>query len=175
MAGKAWLVTHPETATDKQGRVHGNLDTPLTEAGHRQADRIGESLKGKGIKRIHASPKIRAQQTARAINKHTGAPITTHGELSPWDLGNLSGSKTSAMRPVLDYFSNHPERPVPSGEAKNDMLTRYKKFMHTVKPGDAVVGHSQHSLALNYARKGGDAAKVPMFSGKAGEVKQFEV
>lgn len=174
MAGKAWLVTHPETKIDKAGKVHGNLDPPLTESGHRHAERIGKSLKGK-VKQIHASPRIRAQQTARTIAKHTGAPVTTHSALVPWDLGRLSGAKTASMRPVLEYFSSHPDRKIPSGESKADMLARYKKFMRGVKPGDAIVGHSQHSLALKYAQKGGDASKVPMFGGKAGEVKQFEV
>lgn len=172
---KAWLITHPETEMDKAGKVHGRLDPPLSYSGLQHAERIGKSLKGKGIKQIHASPRLRAQQTARAISKHTGASINTHGELVPWDLGRLSGARTKAVRPVLDYFSNHPERSIPSGEAKADVLTRYKKFMRTVKHGDAIVGHSQHSLALEHVRKGGNAAKVPMFGGKAGEVKEIEL
>lgn len=172
---KAWLVTHPETEMDKAGKVHGKLDPPLSWSGQQHAERIGKSLKGKGIKQIHASPRLRAQQTARTISKHTGASVRTHAELTPWDLGRLSGAKTAAVRPLLDYFSNHPERSIPSGEAKANVLARYKKFMRSVKPGDAIVGHSQHSLALEHVRKGGDASKVPMFGGKAGEVREIEV
>lgn len=175
MAGKAWLVTHPETKLDKQGKVHGRLDPPLSESGARHADRIGKSLKGKGITQIHASPRLRAQQTAQAIAKHTGAKVTTHDELTPWDLGNLSGARTSAVKPLLDYFSNHPERSIPSGESKSAVLGRYKKFMKGVKAGHAIVGHSQHSLALDHVQKGGNAAKVPMFGGQAGEVREIEV
>lgn len=174
MAGKAYLVTHPETDVDKAGRVHGRLDPPLSASGSRHADRIGKALKGK-VKHIHASPRQRAQQTAQAIAKHTGAKITTHDELIPWDLGQLSGARTSAVRPLLDYFTNHPDRPIPSGESKQSVLKRYKSFMGKVKPGAAIVGHSQHALALEHVRKGGDASKVPMFGGKAGEIKEIEV
>lgn len=175
MAGKAWLVTHPETDLDKQGKVHGKLDPPLSHSGKQHAERIGRALKGKGIKQIHASPRKRAQETAHAISRHTGAPISTHDDLVPWNLGNLSGAKTHAVKPVLDYFSNHPDRPIPSGESKSAVLGRYKKFMGGVKDGDAIVGHSQHSLALEHVRKGGDMAKVPMFGGKAGEVRSVNL
>jgi hypothetical protein len=84
----------------------------------------------------------------------------------------MSGAKTNSIKPLLDFFSSRPDRPIPGGEAKNDVLKRYAKFMKTVKPGEAVVGHSQHSLAYDYAKKGGDAAKVPMVGGKAGEVRE---
>jgi broad specificity phosphatase PhoE len=160
---------------DKQGKVHGHLDPPLSHSGRLHAERIGKSLKGKGIKAIHSSPRKRAQETARAISKHTGADVYTHDDLVPWDLGRLSGAKTSAVRPLLEYFTNHPGRPIPSGESKTAVLDRYKRFMRTVRPGDAVVGHSQHSLALEHVRKGGDAAKVPMFGGKAGEVREIDL
>jgi hypothetical protein len=79
------------------------------------------------------------------------------------------------MQPLLDYYTSHPEKSIPGGESKNAVLARYKKFMPKVKAGDAIVGHSQHSLALEHVRKGGDASKVPMFGGKAGEITEIEV
>ena len=175
MAGKAWLITHPETAIDRQGKIHGRLDPPLTYSGERHADRIGRSLKGKGVKAIHASPRKRAQQTAAAIAKHTGAKVHTHDELIPWDLGALSGVKTAAMKPLLEWFSKNPNVVPPRGERKSAVLERYKKFMRTVKDGDAIVGHSQHSLALEHVQKGGDVSKVPMFGGKAGEIRSVQL
>lgn len=177
MAGKAWLVTHPETDLDKQGRVHGNLDPPLSHSGRIKAEQIGRSFKGKKISKIHSSPRKRALETANAIHKHTGAPVEVHHDLEPWNLGKkLSGAKTNSVRPLLDYFSSRPNRPVPNGgEAKSAVLSRYKRFSAKVKPGEVVVGHSQHSLAHDYVSKGGDAAKVPMFGGKAGETREVNV
>ena len=172
---KAWLVTHPETKFDKEGRVHGHLDPPLSHAGKQKAERIGKSFKGKKIGTIHSSPRKRALETAHAISKHTGAKVQVHQELEPWRLGNLSGAKTHSVKPLLDYFSGHPNRAVPNGESKNDVLKRYKGFMSNVKPGDVVTGHSQHSLALSHIQKGGDASKVPMFGGKAGEVREVNL
>jgi len=114
-------------------------------------------------------------ETAQHISKATGAPVEVHNELEPWKLGRMSGAKTASIKPLLDFFSSRPDRPVPGGEAKNEVLKRYAKFMKGVKPGEAIVGHSQHSLAHEYVSKGGDAAKVPMVGGKAGEVKEVSL
>lgn len=158
---------------DREGRIHGHLDPPLSEAGRYKAKTIAKSLKDKGIKKIHSSPRQRAVETAKEISKVTGAPIEIHMELEPWKLGSMSGAKVNAIKPLLDFFSSRPDRKIPGGEAKNDVLGRYKKFSKTIQPGEAIVGHSQHSLAWDYTHKGGDAAKVPMTGGKAGEVREI--
>jgi broad specificity phosphatase PhoE len=170
---KAWLVTHPETKLDHEGRIHGHLDPPLSYSGQIKARQIAKGLKGKGITKIHSSPRKRAFETAQHISKATGAPVEVHADLEPWKLGSMSGAKTASIKPLLDFFSSRPDRVVPGGEAKNDVLKRYAKFMKQVKPGEAIVGHSQHSLAHDYIKKGGDAARVPMVEGHAGEVKEI--
>lgn len=172
---KSWLVTHPETALDKDGRIHGHLDPPLSTNGRYHAQRIAKGFKGKNVTKVHSSPRKRAVETANLIGKHTGAPVETNSDLLPWDIGKMSGAKTSSIKPVLDFFSARPDRPIPGGEAKSAVLNRYKKFHKSLKPGEVVVGHSQHSLAWDWAKKGGDAAKVPMVGGKAGEVRSVDV
>lgn len=160
---------------DHEGRIHGHLDPPLSHTGKIRAKAIGKSFRNKGVKRIHSSPRQRALETAQEISKHTGAPITVHPELEPWDVGRMSGAKVSSVRPVLDYFSKRPHQAIPGGESKNDVLDRYAKFSKKMKPGDVLSGHSQHSLAHDFVRKGGDRSKVPMLGGKAGEVKEISV
>lgn len=172
---KAWLITHPETKMDREGRIHGHLDPPLSEAGRYRAKSIAKSMKGKDIKKIHSSPRQRAVETANLIGKESGAPVEVHAELLPWDLGSMSGAKTKSIQPLLDFFSARPNRPIPGGESKSAVLTRYAKFMKQLKAGEVVVGHSQHSLAYDWAKKGGDAAKVPMVGGKAGEVREVSL
>ena len=173
--GKAFLVTHPETDLDKQGRIHGHLDPPLSHSGRIKASQIAKSFAGKKVNKIHSSPRQRALETAQAISKTTGAPVEVHQELEPWKLGSMSGAKANSIKPLLDFFSQRPNRPVPGGEPKAAVLNRYSKFMEGVKAGEVIVGHSQHSLAHDYVRKGGDAAKVPMVGGKAGEVREITI
>lgn len=173
--GKAFLITHPETALDKDGRIHGRLDPPLSDSGKLKARQIARQFARKNVSKIHSSPRNRALQTAEALRKTTGAAVEVHDELIPWDLGTLSGAKVSSIRPLLDFFSSRPDQKIPSGEAKNDVLKRYARFMKTVKPGEVIVGHSQHSLAHDFVKKGGNAAKVPMFGGRAAEIREIEV
>ncbi len=175
LPGKAWLITHPETKFDREGRIHGHLDPPLSTAGRYKAKQIAKGLKGKGISKIHSSPRQRATETAHEISKTTGAPVEIHHELEPWKLGSMSGAKTNSIKPLLDFFSSRPDRQVPGGESKNDVLKRWKDFSGKIKPGEAVVGHSQHSLAWDHVKKGGDASKVPMIGGKAGEVREVNL
>lgn len=172
---KAWLVTHPETKMDKEGRIHGNLDPALSGSGRYKALQIARGFKNKGVKRIHSSPRARAVETAHLIGKETGAPVQIHAELLPWDLASMSGAKSASIKPLLDFFSSRPDRVVPGGESKNSVLQRYKKFTKALRPGDVVVAHSQHSLAWDHVHKGGDAAKVPMIGGKAGQVRSVEI
>ena len=112
---------------------------------------------------------------ATMLGKETGATVTTHAELEPWDLASMSGAKSESIKPLLEFFSKRPNRAIPGGESKAAVLDRFKKFAKTVKPGDAVVGHSQHSLAWDHVKNGGDDSKVPMIGGKAGEVKEIKV
>ena len=172
---KAFIVTHPETALDHKGRIHGNLDPPLSYTGRQKAKQIASSFANKGIKRIHTSPRKRAKETADEISKTTGAPVHINMDLEPWDLSSLSGAKTASISPVLDFFNNRPDRAIPGGESKQAFLDRYKRFVRGLRGGDMLVGHSQHSLAYDHVTKGGDASKVPMIGGKSGEVREIDV
>lgn len=135
---------------------------------------VARKLKGKGIERIYSSPRVRARQTAEEIGRELKVPVEIRDELIPWKLGSLSGSKANSMRPLIDFFSSRPAKAVPGGEPKQSMLDRYRKFMSALKRGRGPVvisGHSQHTLALDYGVKGGDATKVQMLGGEPGEIK----
>lgn len=175
---KVYIVAHGETPIDREGRVHGRLDPPLTLAGRLTGKKIARQLKTKGVERIYSSPRLRARQTAELLEKELKVPVEVRNELLPWDLGRMSGAKTESIRPVVEFFSARPNRPIPGAEAKSDVLARYRKFVSELKRGKgtvAIAGHSQHTLGFDYAAKGGDQAKVKMIGGKAGEVKEVKL
>jgi broad specificity phosphatase PhoE len=171
---RAYIVAHGETAIDREGRIHGHLDPPLTDRGERTGRTVARQLRGKGIVKIFSSPRRRARRTAELIAKELNVPVEVRDELIPWMLGSMSGAKAKSIRPLIDFFSSRPDRAVPNGEPKQAMLDRYKKFMREVKRGKgpvAIAGHSQHTLALEHVIKGGDPGKVPMLGGTQGEIK----
>ena len=178
MSRRVYIVAHGETQMDREGRVHGDKDPPLTYSGQQTAKQQARQLKNKKIEKIYSSPRVRATQTAQALAKETGAPIEVRDELIPWRLGSMSGAKTNSIKPLIEFFSKRPDREIPGGEAKAKVLARYKKFVGELKKGSGCVviaGHSQHTLGFDYASKGGDAGKVPMIGGKAGEVKEVRL
>lgn len=173
--GTAWIVTHPETDIDREGRLHGNLDGALDSSGQIRAKQIAKEMGGKPVKRILSSPKLRARQTAEAISKTTGAKVHVLPDLAPWNAGSLSGAKVASVKPVIDHYAANPEKSPRGGEPKQAFLDRFKRVAKMVRPGDVIAGHSQHALAWNYAKNGGDSTKVPLVSGKSGQVKPVSV
>src|SRR2546430_11941766 len=147
-----------ETKMAGKGRVQGRWNPPLTFKGELTARKNAKQLKNKGISKIYSSPRARATQTAKALAKELGVPVEVREELIPWDLASMSGAKTGAIKPLIEFFSARPNRAIPGGEAKADVLTRYRKFVSELKRGSgpvAISGHSQHTLGFDYASKGG--------------------
>jgi broad specificity phosphatase PhoE len=180
MAGrKVHVIAHGATPLDKQGRLHGQkVDASLSDEGRQAAHAAGLKLKRAGIETIYTSPLKRAKETAAILAEHTGARIEDRDELLPWDIGNLSGAKASSIGPMLEWFSARPDKPVPGGEQKNAVLSRYRAFVNWLRKGKgtvAISGHSQHTLGLDYAMRGGDAKKVKMIGGTPGEVKTISL
>jgi probable phosphoglycerate mutase len=72
-AGCILLVRHGETEWNRQRRVQGHFDSPLTERGITQAGAIGRLLAtspGVEAARLVASPLGRARRTAELIREH---------------------------------------------------------------------------------------------------------
>lgn len=64
-----YLVRHGETLWNREGRMQGQLDSPLTTRGEDQARRVGEALRGlvdKDISMI-SSPLGRTRRTAEIV------------------------------------------------------------------------------------------------------------
>ncbi|MEO1291813.1 MAG: histidine phosphatase family protein, partial [Pseudomonadota bacterium] len=61
------FLRHGETTWNASKRTQGQLDTPLNETGHAQAQRAAETIAPLPISRIVASPLSRVADTARPV------------------------------------------------------------------------------------------------------------
>jgi probable phosphoglycerate mutase len=99
------LVRHAETEWVEQGLLHGRLDSPLSTAGKRQAERTAQRLRGERFDGLYTSPQGRAIETAAVIGRAIGLePIPLDG-LREIHFGWLEGRPVSllnsrALRPV---------------------------------------------------------------------------
>lgn len=67
-----YLVRHGESVWNAEERLCGRTDIELSEAGRRQAERLGERLRGLPPAAIYASPLGRTAETASIIGLGTG-------------------------------------------------------------------------------------------------------
>lgn len=71
--------------------MQGQLDSPLTDDGLRQAETIAELLEGRGITTVCSSPLGRALRTATVIAERVGADLVEVAELAEVHHGDLAG------------------------------------------------------------------------------------
>ncbi len=87
------LVRHGTTEWIEQGRLHGSLDSPLSEKGRREAHRAAEALKGQQFDAFYTSPLGRARETAEIIAETVGLIPTPLDDLREMDFGWLEGTR----------------------------------------------------------------------------------
>jgi broad specificity phosphatase PhoE len=85
------LMRHAPTRWNREKRIQGMEDSPLTENGQREAEQWGRHLAEFTWHRILASDLGRARQTAELVNLALQVPITTSTELREMDWGCWTG------------------------------------------------------------------------------------
>ena len=86
-----YLLRHGET-TFNATRVVQPADTPLSDRGERQAERLAQRLADVGIRAIHSSDLPRALSTAQALARRTGVPVTLDADLQERNYGAIRGT-----------------------------------------------------------------------------------
>ena len=101
---KLILVRHGETHLNRERRIQGINDTPLSEHGRSQAEAAARLLARDLPFKLYASPIARARQTAAIISKALGVQSTTISELREADAGELQGLTGAEMRERYPEF-----------------------------------------------------------------------
>lgn len=85
------FVRHGETLWNTQGRMMGQLNSPLTSKGEQQVLALGARLKAYPISALYSSDLGRAMQTAQAIADASGLEINQDQGLREIHMGNFQG------------------------------------------------------------------------------------
>ena len=91
-----WLVRHGETEWSLSGAHTSFTDIPLTDHGRQRAAELRDFLKGTAFRAVFASPRQRAQETARLAG--FGDVLQTQDDLQEWNYGESEGKTTKQMR-----------------------------------------------------------------------------
>jgi len=125
------------------------VDEPLTENGLHQAERAAAWLADRNIRRMYASPLLRAKQTADIVAKRLGCGYTVAEELREIDCGALEGRSDpdawERFRQVLlRWVAGDLDVHCDGGETGHRAVDRFAGFMRAIPDGAGdtlAVGH----------------------------------
>jgi probable phosphoglycerate mutase len=95
---KLICIRHGETQWNVEGREMGQLDSPLTPLGLRQAEAIADRLGKLEFDALYSSDLGRAVQTAEAIASRCGRDIRLDAGLRERNMGIFQGLTLEEMR-----------------------------------------------------------------------------
>ncbi|HXM72391.1 MAG TPA: histidine phosphatase family protein [Candidatus Dormibacteraeota bacterium] len=115
------LIRHGQSTWNREHRIQGQLDPPLSDEGRRQAERVGQRLAGRRFAGFYSSDLKRAFQTSEAIQVVTGFDPEPMAGLREIYLGDWEGLRTEELGERFpDAWSKWNEEPnwdlVPGGE-----------------------------------------------------------
>ena len=123
------LVRHGQSTWNREHRIQGQLDPPLSDEGRRQAELLARRLAGRRLAGFYASDLKRAFETAEAIEPLVDLkPVPTPG-LREIYLGEWEGLRTGEIAERFpDAWASWSEKPdwdlVPGGEGAARFETR---------------------------------------------------
>jgi 2,3-bisphosphoglycerate-dependent phosphoglycerate mutase len=153
------LVRHGESEGNSERRFGGHTDTPLTEAGRRQAAAAGAALASPWRPTLIISSDLaRAVETAELIAAATGLSVSTTPGLRERGLGRLDGmtfAEVQERHPHLwaGLLRGDPDWRVPQGESMREAFQRVSSTVEQIcqdHPGARIVVVS-HAFAIFHA------------------------
>lgn len=91
MPSRLYLARRGQTVWDAEHRLHGQLDSPLSDEGIAQAHAMARRLTGTGVTTVFSSPLGRALRTAVIVADALGAEIVEVPELAEVHHGAMAG------------------------------------------------------------------------------------
>lgn len=152
------LIRHGETLWNRELRMQGHRDSPLTDTGMHQARRLGQRLADLSFSRLYSSDLGRAYETARSVAGVTGHEIATDARLRERHFGvfeGLTGDEIAARFPdeFKCFKSRNPAFVVPGGESAQQFRERCLAGLEDIadRNSGATVVVVTHGLVLDIA------------------------
>ena len=98
MATTIVLIRHGETDWNREHRFQGHADTPLNDAGRRQARDLAERLVAEPVTVLYTSPLRRALETATIVGERLGLALRTSEPMQEIDVGSWEGLTIDEVR-----------------------------------------------------------------------------
>ena len=148
---EVYMARHGNTAWTQTGQHTGLTDLPLTPDGERNAQRLGERLRGIAFAKVFTSPLHRASRTCELSG--FGASAEIDRDLVEWDYGKYEGLTSAQIRqqrPDWDLFRDG----APGGESPAQIGERADRVVERVRrvSGNVLLFSSGHFIRVFTAR-----------------------
>lgn len=162
-----YLIRHGQTEFNREGRMQGRLDSPLTELGVEQARRMGGHLRARlddpALWSIISSPLGRARRTAEIVRETLGldCAIEFDDRLAEIHVGAWEGLTRTEIEVVAPGVHGTPGWifKAPGGESRDDVAARVGGWLHELEQTDGrrrvVVSHGLAGGVLRELYAGG--------------------
>lgn len=163
------IVIRPgETEFDREDRIQGSLDLPLTPDGRRQVADVIDQLRSEPLDVIYASPSQPARATAELISDALGVPLKELDGLANMDQGLWQGMLLSDLKRkhprVYKQWQDSPESVCPpAGETCEVVAERVARALRKPmkKGGTFAVVVSEPLASLVSALLAGELPRIP--------------
>ena len=123
------LVRHGQTSANIDAVWHGWTDTPLTQLGVRQAQRVATFLDEHSADAtlVYSSPLARARHTAEHIAARLGLEIRIEDDLREYDIGEWEGKTFEELQEVhrlWEHIRADPDFAPHGGESPRRVIQR---------------------------------------------------
>jgi broad specificity phosphatase PhoE len=132
--------------------LQGRADVPLSVTGYQQAERTAELLSQQKIRRVYASPLLRARQTAEAIAKSHDLNVEIVEGITEIDVGDWEGRSwkeiaVSEPEPYCRFMADPAVNRYAGGENVTELVRRVQPAMEELLASNlggqiVVVGHN---------------------------------
>lgn len=120
----AYFVRHGETEGNANGLFRGSLDYPLSERGHKDANKLADYFSNINLGHAYSSDASRARTTAETVLEPKGMIASETPDLRSWNTGYLSGLPKSKHQNDIDFFQKNENTVIPNGESLNQFRLR---------------------------------------------------
>ena len=133
--GRIFLIRHGKTNWNEEGRLQGQLDSPLLESSHASIKAIGDTLEGIGFARLFRSPMLRVESSLSLMDKLKLQSWEVLDELKEISFGAYAGFLLSDLPESfqLERKRSPWETRWPEGESCRDVWLRTKAFADDLK------------------------------------------
>ncbi len=148
-----YVVRHGETIWNKEGRVQGISDIPLTDKGKKEAEQLQKLVSSLNIDIVISSPLSRALDTAKIL-VNSKLPINIDDRIKERNWGFNEGAKIDEVD-SWDCWDIVLNTKVQNIECIQDFMYRVSDFLEDIKikyknKNVLVVTHSAVSRVIHY-------------------------